>query len=114
MAQDTYTLAFTALWNACPQARAKIRVNGRDIIEPALSSGHDLSKAEGDEGTYQMASVTSRHLLSLEANAKLKTQNGMRIELMIVSEGKTWVPYRVASRGERAGVVILGLETPHE
>jgi len=105
-------IAFNAAWNGMPSARAQIRVNKRDVIAKALSSGISLATTEDDQGTFNAADVTVRCLASSET-ATVKLKKGDVVEVMSVPVG-TWVSLRILSRKDSAGIIVLGFETPNE
>jgi len=92
--------------------RAQIRVNKRDIITKALSSGIEMATSEDDQGTFNAADVSARCLASSET-ATVKLNKGEVVEVMHVPSG-VWVSLRILSRKDSAGIIVLGFETPHE
>jgi hypothetical protein len=109
---ETGEIAFNAVYTSLSSARAKIRVNKRDVIEQALSSGIGLASQEDDHGTFNVADVTVRCLASAET-AAVKLNKGDVVEVMHVPSG-VWVPLRISSRKDQAGIIVLQFETPHE
>lgn len=112
MATISFPNSFDAMWSAMESARVQVRVNKRDIIEKALSSGFDFSREETDQGRTETSAVSIR-LKASEETDRIKLPIGDVIEARKTGD-RNWIPLRIAGRNDSGGIIVLTMGTPYE
>ena len=93
---------FNDLYSHMTEARASVRVDGRDIIAKALCSGVETIREDTDQGTIPASNIMLRILASDEPHGKMEL--GDRVEVKMDTE-TDWRKMRI--RGKMATGMVM-------
>lgn len=101
---------FNDLYSHMTEARASVRVGGREVIEKALCSGIEAIREDTDQGTVAATDIMLRILSADEPSGKMAL--GERIEVKMDAE-TAWRKLRIRGKMPTGGVMRYSLEAEY-
>jgi hypothetical protein len=96
------TIAFNACYGSLTEARCKVRVRGRDVIEEALCAGIELERTNTEAGMHDGATGTVRFLRDNEPAPRIKSGDVIEVKMVHMTRYQS---LRVSVRNDIGGAV---------
>lgn len=101
---------FNDLYEHMTEARASVRVGGREVIEKALCSGIETIREDTDQGTVAATGIMLRILAANAVSGKMEL--GDRLEVKMDAD-TVWRKLRIRGKMPTGGVMRYSLEAEY-